>query len=161
MDNTLAILSGRIKEYRILKHLTQQELADNSGMTRYHVEAIENGRQDIGTKNLLSLAKGFHISLPQMIQVVFDITQPANSVYVYAKFPHGDGEQPENLISLPDVSSGSEAYVVTPEGWEPFLHQGDYVITDPGADLVSGDYVLCLVGEVIRVGMIQKIESEL
>ena len=48
----------KIKEFRLEKGLTIQELADKSGISRVYLSQIENGNVDnIGTKTLVSIAK--------------------------------------------------------------------------------------------------------
>lgn len=48
----------KIKEYRLEKGYTLQQLADDVGISRVYMGQIENGKVDnIGTKLLISIAK--------------------------------------------------------------------------------------------------------
>lgn len=57
----------KIKEYRLLRKLTQEELASKSGVTRVTICNIENGTQDIKVGNLKKIAKALDVKLSDLI----------------------------------------------------------------------------------------------
>ncbi|MDP2924084.1 MAG: helix-turn-helix transcriptional regulator [Candidatus Omnitrophota bacterium] len=62
------MLSKRVKEYRKQKGLTQQKLAEKTGLSFNTVTKIEQGIGDSPTlKTLLKLADAFGVSLDELV----------------------------------------------------------------------------------------------
>lgn len=54
----------RIKEVREQKHMTQEELAERSGVSRGTISALENGSmRNTGSKTLLRIASALGVSI--------------------------------------------------------------------------------------------------
>lgn len=54
----------RIKEVREQKNMTQEELAEKSGVSRGTISALENGSaRNTGSKTLLKIAAALEVSL--------------------------------------------------------------------------------------------------
>lgn len=59
----------KIRELRLQKRLTQEELAKRAGVTRTTICNIENGVQDnIKVKNLKGIADALGVSLSELIE---------------------------------------------------------------------------------------------
>jgi len=59
----------RIKEYRLLRKLTQSELAEKSGVTRATICNLENGLQmDVKAGNLKKIADALEVEMSDLIQ---------------------------------------------------------------------------------------------
>lgn len=59
----------KIRELRLQKRLTQEELAERAGITRTTICNIENGVQDdIKVKNLKRIADALEVSLAELIE---------------------------------------------------------------------------------------------
>lgn len=59
----------KIRELRLQKRLTQEELAERAGITRTTICNIENGVQDdIKVKNLKKIADALEVSLSELIE---------------------------------------------------------------------------------------------
>lgn len=56
-------LGKRIKEYRISKGITLQELADKTGLTKGYLSKIEKAKKAPPVSTLLTLAKGLNIGI--------------------------------------------------------------------------------------------------
>lgn len=57
----------KIKEYRLLKNLTQEELALKSGVSRATICNIENGCPDVKVGNLKKIAHALNVRLSDLI----------------------------------------------------------------------------------------------
>jgi transcriptional regulator with XRE-family HTH domain len=55
-----------IKLLRNEKHLTQEELANLSGLSRQYIGDVERGSRNISLINLEKIAKAFGVSLSQL-----------------------------------------------------------------------------------------------
>lgn len=59
----------KIKEYRLLRKLTQGELAEKSGVTRATICNLENGLQmDVKAGNLKKIADALEVEMSDLIQ---------------------------------------------------------------------------------------------
>lgn len=59
----------RIKEYRLLRKLTQGELAEKAGVTRVTICNLENGTQgDVKAGTLKRIAEALDIEMVQLLQ---------------------------------------------------------------------------------------------
>ena len=59
----------KIKEYRLLRKLTQGELAERAGVTRTTICNIENGRQrDVKVGNLKRIAEALGVEMTELIE---------------------------------------------------------------------------------------------
>ena len=61
-------IGAKVKELRVQKGLTQEELADRVGVSRQAVSKWESGTADPSTSNLLALAKLFGISAEELLR---------------------------------------------------------------------------------------------
>ncbi|MGB3465582.1 MAG: helix-turn-helix domain-containing protein [Cyclobacteriaceae bacterium] len=59
----------RIKEIRVAKELTQQELAERLGIKRETINNVENGRQKPTIEFLIKLSSEVNMSLDEILQV--------------------------------------------------------------------------------------------
>jgi putative transcriptional regulator len=64
---TLIELKNRLKQHRWLNgEMTQQELADQSGVTRQTILAIEKGKFNPSTKLALQMARIFRVRVEEL-----------------------------------------------------------------------------------------------
>ena len=61
LDEQLALLGRRINAERTSRRMTQQELADASGLERTYISLIENGRQNLTIEAALKIANALDI----------------------------------------------------------------------------------------------------
>lgn len=61
-------ISKIIKEARIKKGMTQQQLADSVYVTRQTISKWENGSSDPNTSNLIALSKLYKISPEELLE---------------------------------------------------------------------------------------------
>ncbi len=60
-------LANRIRELRIERHYTQEDLEDISGISRRGIGYIENAEVDIKLSTLVKLSASFQISLAELL----------------------------------------------------------------------------------------------
>lgn len=63
MENTRTAFGRKIVEIRIIKRLTQEELADSAGITRNNLSRIENGKYNPGLDILHKIADALGMEL--------------------------------------------------------------------------------------------------
>ena len=57
----------RVRELRFAKGMTQEGLAERSGLSRQYIGDVERGTRNIALVNLEKIAKAFNISLPELL----------------------------------------------------------------------------------------------
>ena len=62
-----SILSQRIKLYRKLRNMTQEELAVEIGVTTNHISSIESGRRKVSVDKLKRLCECFGVSTEDLL----------------------------------------------------------------------------------------------
>ena len=62
MNTELLKIGSRVKEARLKKHLTQQQLAEAAGISLSFLSNIENGRQAMQVLTLIDLANALEVS---------------------------------------------------------------------------------------------------
>jgi len=67
-DPTLKTLGESIRSLRKKQGLTQEQLAERSGLDSTYISGIERGIRNPSFKSLVSLAKGFGISISEMCE---------------------------------------------------------------------------------------------
>lgn len=59
-------LGRRISELRLEQGLTQEKLGKMVGLDRTYILSIEHGRRNVGLDNLVKIAAGLGITLPEL-----------------------------------------------------------------------------------------------
>jgi transcriptional regulator with XRE-family HTH domain len=59
----------RVKQLRIERNLTQQDLADVSGFHKNYIGMVERGERNISLKNIEVFAKAFKIPIPELLKM--------------------------------------------------------------------------------------------
>lgn len=67
MPNKKIVFSNNLKEQRIKCNLTQQQLADQVGLTRQAISNYENDIRNIDLDTLVSLAKTLNVRTDDLI----------------------------------------------------------------------------------------------
>ena len=67
MSNKKIVFSNNLKEHRLKRNLTQQQLADRVGLTHQAISNYENDIRNIDLDILVSLAKILDISTDDLI----------------------------------------------------------------------------------------------
>lgn len=65
----LTAFGKRIKELRIKKKWSQEELADKTGFHRTYIGMIERGERNISLKNIEVFANTFNISVSELLKI--------------------------------------------------------------------------------------------
>jgi transcriptional regulator with XRE-family HTH domain len=60
--NIIQIVAKNIKKYRLLKDLTQEQLAELSGLHRTYVGSVERAERNLSLENLERIAKALGVS---------------------------------------------------------------------------------------------------
>lgn len=64
-----------LKILRELQHLSQNELAEITGISQSNISALENGSRQMGRARALTLAKALHVHPSVLLFPDFDINQ--------------------------------------------------------------------------------------
>lgn len=87
----------RIKEIRIAKELTQQELADRLSIKRETINNVENGRQKPTIELLIKLSSEVNMSLDEILQVETTLKNEEIGQLISATETHISGEGLEKI----------------------------------------------------------------
>ena len=63
-----AILAKNIRELRLSKQLSQEELADQCGLHRTYISDIERGNRNVSIDNIAKIAKGLDVSPSALLE---------------------------------------------------------------------------------------------
>jgi len=61
------IFGNRIRELRSVKGITQEDLAEQSGLSRQYIGDVERGARNISLVNIEKIAGAFDISLSELL----------------------------------------------------------------------------------------------
>lgn len=64
-----SVLSQKIKQYRKIRSMTQEELAEEIGVTTDHIASIESGRRKVSVENLIRFCESFHIDTSELLPI--------------------------------------------------------------------------------------------
>jgi transcriptional regulator with XRE-family HTH domain len=67
-NRTLHALANRIKELRLENHISQEELAHRSGLSRTGMGFLETGKRWPRLDTLMSVAEGLNISVDELLK---------------------------------------------------------------------------------------------
>lgn len=87
-----AVLRQKIKYYRILNSMTQEELATEIGVEPLHISCVERGRKRLGLDKLVLVCKRFNITMADLI--------PIEQQYESDRKEKWIGEVVDTLLSL-------------------------------------------------------------
>ncbi|MCF6378174.1 helix-turn-helix domain-containing protein [Nocardioides KLBMP 9356] len=62
----LARVGARVRQLRLDRGLTQEELSKAAGLHRVNLNKFENGRADLGVSRVRALAKALHVEPGQL-----------------------------------------------------------------------------------------------
>ena len=65
-DEELLALGRTVRRLRIERGLSQEELADLSGLHRNYIGGIERGERNVGVRALFSLARGLGVPAQEL-----------------------------------------------------------------------------------------------
>ena len=64
----LVLFGEVIREIRKEKKLSQEELANKSGLHRTYIGMVERGEKNISLKNISKLSKGLELPIPEIFK---------------------------------------------------------------------------------------------
>lgn len=64
--DALIALGGRVRELRLAKSMTQQQLAHATGMHRVSINKLEHGQLDVGVSNVTALASALGVDANEL-----------------------------------------------------------------------------------------------
>ena len=68
MDVELQKIGSRVKQARLAKHMTQQQLAEAAGISISFLSNIENGRQSMNLRALITISEALGVSADRLIR---------------------------------------------------------------------------------------------
>lgn len=69
MQDSLEILGQRIRTLREESGLSQEKFAEKCGFDRTYISLLERGKRNPSYTNLLKVAKGFEISISELLNI--------------------------------------------------------------------------------------------
>ena len=66
----LVALGAAVRDLRVSRHLSQEDVADLAGLHVTYISGIERGLRNIGFENLLKVAHGLGVDLPTLTSAV-------------------------------------------------------------------------------------------
>ena len=63
------IFGIRVRELRIARGLSQETLAQKSGLHRTYIGGIERGERNVGLKNILKIAVALDVKISQLFEI--------------------------------------------------------------------------------------------
>lgn len=181
------ILGKKIKELRVERDWTQNELAKRSGIDRGYLASIETGKVvNPSVDTFLKLARAFSIRPEELYQAAgyiketrgdfprkespeeilqrFNIAMPS-SVPIYEDFPFhaGDPVQPIDYAPMAKTQARTrnlEGYIVRGSCLNPQIEDKDIIIIDRDAQIENGDIVACLVEGELHLARLRRIAGE-
>ncbi len=61
------LVGNRIREFRKMQHLSQEELAEKCGMHRAHIGQLERGEKNASLVSIQSICRGLHITMDELL----------------------------------------------------------------------------------------------
>jgi len=181
-------LSQKLKELRVERNWTQQELARRAGVSRQSISYYEQQDRERPTADiLLSVARAFNIKPEELYQAagyikgdkgtslrsetpeeILDRLKLATpvSIPVYTDYPFhaGDPVEPVDFVyrARPKLANKNiEGYIVHGKCLEPDINNGDIIIVDREGEINNGDIIACLLDNEIHIARLRKIADEL
>lgn len=68
MDTELQQIGSRVKQARLAKHMTQQQLAEAADISVSFLSNIENGRQSMNLRALIAVSDALEVSADSLIR---------------------------------------------------------------------------------------------
>ncbi|MFS9356940.1 helix-turn-helix transcriptional regulator [Streptococcus mitis] len=70
MENILQNINNQIRDLRIAKKITQQELAERTNLSVPYISQIENSHRNISLETFLSIVQALEISLSDFFYLI-------------------------------------------------------------------------------------------
>lgn len=181
-------LAQKLKELRLERGWTQQEVAKRSGLGRRTVSYFEKqDRERTPAEILLKFARAFNIKpeklyeaagyikeakifpRPETPEEILDklrlATPQSIPVYPWEAFPFhaGDMVEPVEYVYISrrkPAGKNIEAYIVHGNCLEPKIGDGDVIVIDREGAIDNGDIVACLLDNEFHVLRVRKVAGE-
>ena len=66
-DINYVAIGKRIRQYRLLKHLTQENISNATDLAASYISNIENGSTKVGLVSLIRIARALDVSMDQLL----------------------------------------------------------------------------------------------
>lgn len=66
--NITHVFAINVKKYRLMRGLSQEELADRSGLHRTYISAVERERRNISIENIQKIADALDIEASTLLE---------------------------------------------------------------------------------------------
>lgn len=84
MENILQNINNQIRDLRIAKKITQQELAERTNLSVPYISQIENSHRNISLETFLSIVQALEISLSDFF-LPYSVTQDTELTELFLK----------------------------------------------------------------------------
>ena len=99
MNTELLKIGSRVKQARLKKHLTQQQLAEAAGISLSFLSNIENGRQAMQVLTLIDLANALEVSIDWLCRDI-PLTSSSISSHIESELSSCTPKEREAILQL-------------------------------------------------------------
>lgn len=96
-DKQAALIGKRIRKRRKELKLTQDDLADRSGLSQSFLTCVERGEKGLGFDSIIKVSRGLEVSIDYLLTGVMSLNE---SNYILQLFNQLDEAQREQTISV-------------------------------------------------------------
>ncbi|MEX1474814.1 helix-turn-helix domain-containing protein [Enterococcus sp. C78] len=98
------LIGSRIKKARLKKNLTQEKLAELTGLSIQHISNIENGRSKLSIESLISISSTLDVSTDHLLQDNVLMENPRHIKFLASKLNNCSKEELDMLTDIIDNS---------------------------------------------------------
>lgn len=66
----LTVLGGRVRDARLHRRMSQEQVAELAGVSRPYLSAVERGERNLGVVNLIRIAQALRVDAAELVQGV-------------------------------------------------------------------------------------------
>ncbi|MDP5143660.1 helix-turn-helix transcriptional regulator [Rheinheimera baltica] len=68
-QDALQLFGLRVKQLRLARNISQEELGALSNLDRTYISGIERGKRNVGLKNILQIANALNVSVSELFNI--------------------------------------------------------------------------------------------
>ena len=101
MGNQLEIFGKNVRAIRRARDMTQEQLADQSGLSLQYIGEIERGRRNPSLTSLEKLAEASNLPLSELLQFdVINLTTEEMKDFLFKQLNQANGDQLRMIYAL-------------------------------------------------------------
>jgi transcriptional regulator with XRE-family HTH domain len=105
------MIGDKIRQYRKLNHLSQEELAEQLGVSRQSISLWENNQTQPTIENVVVLSKLFRISTDELLTMDANESNSGVNEQVFTHDNHAEESTPQEILPIEEKQSQSQSEV--------------------------------------------------